>query len=301
LTAEAAPNTQRLAAFFVVATGILWGLYWVPVRALDAAGLPGAWGTLLIAGVACLVLAPFALAGARRLGTADKLALAALALGGFSFALYSIGLVYGRVAIVILLFYLTPVWSTLIGRALGWPMPWLRGAALVAGLAGLGLVLGADGGMPLPRNLGDWLGLASGFLWAVATVGIRTRETDLRAGEMAFVFAFGALAGTAVLAPILAPWPGLPQDIALEGLALPAAWTLAGGAIWWGLSMAALMWATARLEPARVGILLMSEVLVGVASAALFAGEPLGRVEMAGGALVILAAILEVWPARGRG
>lgn len=56
------------------------------------------------------------------------------------------------------------------------------------------------------------------------------------------------------------------------------------------------VWAAARLEPARVGILLMSEVLVGVIAAALFAGERLGELEAVGGALVVAAAVMEVWP-----
>jgi drug/metabolite transporter (DMT)-like permease len=58
------------------------------------------------------------------------------------------------------------------------------------------------------------------------------------------------------------------------------------------------MWATVRLEPARVGILLMTEVLVGAASAALLAHEHLARLEVIGGALVLCAGVLEVWPAR---
>ena len=62
--------------------------------------------------------------------------------------------------------------------------------------------------------------------------------------------------------------------------------------------MAALMWAATRLEPARIGILLMSEVLVGAASAALIAGEWLSWPELAGAALVLAAGILEVLPER---
>ena len=58
--------------------------------------------------------------------------------------------------------------------------------------------------------------------------------------------------------------------------------------------MIALVWATAYLEPARVGILLMSEVLVGVVSAALFAGETMAGLQWLGGALLISAAVLDV-------
>lgn len=62
--------------------------------------------------------------------------------------------------------------------------------------------------------------------------------------------------------------------------------------------MIGLMWATVRLEPARVGILLMTEVLVGAVSAAVIAQEHLSTPELVGGALVLCAALLEVWPTR---
>ena len=84
----------------------------------------------------------------------------------------------------------------------------------------------------------------------------------------------------------------VPEALRAAGLAL-----LAGG-LWWAASVAALIWAVARLDPARVGILLMAEVLVGAASAALIAGERLSAMELAGGALVLLAGVLEVWPVR---
>jgi drug/metabolite transporter (DMT)-like permease len=44
----------------------------------------------------------------------------------------------------------------------------------------------------------------------------------------------------------------------------------------------------------------MIEVLIGGVSAALLAGEHLAPMEMAGGALVLIAAVLEVWPVRQR-
>lgn len=283
-----------MATFFVVGTGSLWGFYWLPVRRLAEIGLSGAWGTLAIVATATLLLTPFAVRARRRLAGSTPVALASFALGGFAFVLYSAGLVYGRVAVVILLFFMTPVWSTLIARyVMGVSTPWLRLAAILVGLTGLGLVLGADGGLPLPRGLGDWLGLASGLLWAIASTGIRW-HADTGPGESAFVFALGACAGAAVLAPVLEPAP----SVSVAALAPAFGWVLAAGGLWWGASMACLMWATARLEPARVGILLMAEVLVGVVSAAVILGERLGPLEIAGGVLVVGAGVLEVWPVR---
>lgn len=288
-------RTTLLATAIVVGTGALWGVYWLPVRRLTEIGLPGAWGTLAIVAAAAVLLAPSALKRRRRLASSTPLALASVGLGGAAFALYSVGFVYGRVAIIILLFYLTPVWSTLIGRyVLGWHTPRMRVAAIAVGIAGLAVMLGADGEIPVPRGAGEWLALISGILWSIATTGIRTKS-DLGSGEAAFVFAVGACVTTLVLAPVLEPWP---SGIAAESLGPTLGWAVAAGGLWWGLSIASLMWATARLEPARVGILLMTEVLVGALSAAVLAGEHLGRLEIVGGALVLCAGILEVWPIR---
>lgn len=288
-------RTTLLATLIVIGTGVLWGFYWIPVRRLADMGLPGAWGSLAIVAAAALVLAPFGIRAHRQLTSADPLALASIALGGVAFVLYSVAFVYGRVAIVILMFFLTPVWSTLIGRYLmGWHTPPLRVAAIVLGLAGLVVMLGANGDMPIPRGLGEWLALISGLLWSFATTGIRSRS-ELASGPAAFVFAIGACAGALLLAPLLAPWP---EGIAQIKFGPIIGWAIAAGGLWWGLFMASLMWATARLEPARLGILLMTEVLVGALSAAILAGEHLGALELIGGAMVLCAGVLEVWPIR---
>ncbi len=288
------PSTR--ASLIVAATGALWGLYWIPVRRMAEFGLAGPWGTLAIVAAAALAIAPFALRGGR-LHNADPWALGFVALGGAAFVLYSVGFVYGRVAIIILLFFLTPVWSVLIGRfILGWSTPPARLAAIGVGLAGLAVMLAADGAAPVPRGIGEWLALLSGLLWSVATTGVRVRRR-LDARAYAFVFALGACIGALALGLVLPPPPGAQVPLRLGPAAL---WALAAGCLWWGASVAALMWATARLEPARVGLLLMSEVLVGAVSAALIAGEGLGALEILGGALVLAAGALEVWPVRRR-
>ena len=291
-------RTSLLATLVVVGTGALWGFYWLPVRALSELGLAGAWGTLAIVGAGAALLAPVAVARRHRLARADPWAVAAVALGGVSFVLYSVGFVYGRVAIIILLFYLTPVWSALIARfVMGWPTPRLRVVAIGIGLLGLGVMLGAGGEVPVPRGTGEWLALLSGLLWSISTTGMRARAV-LEPGPASFVFAGGGGLGAALLAPMLEPLPGaLPAGAAGQA----ALWALAAGGLWWAATMAGLIWAAGRLDPARVGILLMAEILVGTVSAAALAGERLSALEIAGGLLVLSAGVLEVWPVRRPG
>ena len=287
------PRATALASGIVLATGVFWGLYWLPVRGLDRIGLNGAWGTAAITLAAAILLAPVALRGGRRVA-GDRIAIASIAAGGAAFALYSIGFVYGRVAMIILLWFLSPVWSTLIGRwIMGWPTPRLRLVAIVVGLAGLVVMLGADGAVPLPRELGEWMTLVGGLLWSISTTGIRVRA-ELDPPQAAFVFACGAAVTALLLSPLLEP----PPIVADGDLAVAVGLALVTGGLWWGVSLSALMWATARLDPARVAILLMTEVLVGAVSAAVVAAETLRPLEIVGGALVLLAGALEVWPIR---
>lgn len=278
-------TTIRAATAIVAVTGALWGTYWIPVRALSDGGLPGAWGTFVIALIALLLLSPFA----PRLARADRRAVLAIAFGGIAFTLYSVAFLYGRVSITVLLFFLTPVWSTLLARfVMGWDTPFLRYVAIAVGLAGLAVITGLVGGARLAMGLGEWMGLASGVVWATASTAMRALP-PVAPFPAAFAFNSGAALSALAMAPLLAPLPPLP-GLPVIGLAALT------GAFWWGLFIAGLMWAAARLDPARTGILLMGEVLVGAATAAWLAGETLSRPELLGGALVLIAGVLEVWP-----
>ncbi|SLN11091.1 EamA-like transporter family protein [Roseivivax jejudonensis] len=288
-------QTTSLATAIVIVTGVLWGLYWLPIRSLRDAGLDGAWGTLAITSAAVLLLCPAAVLRRRHLLASNRIGLLSIALGGAAFALYSIGFVYGHVAIIILLYFLTPVWSSLFARyVMGWHTPLLRVVAIFLGLAGLYVMLSSDGGLPVPQGTGEWMALLAGGLWSIATTGMRVKSR-VEPVAAAFVFALGATVTALVVAPWLGAWPAGPD---VGGFLEPAALALATGGLWWVLSTAALMWATVRLEPARVGILLMTEVIVGAASAAVLAGEHLAPRELVGGALVLCAGVLEVWPAK---
>jgi drug/metabolite transporter (DMT)-like permease len=287
-------GTSFLASAIVLATGIFWGIYWLPVRAIAGLGLDGAWGTGAITLAAMLFLLPFALARKSALRDANLVGVASVALGGGAFALYSIGFLYGKVALVVLLWFFSPVWSVLIAKyLLRWQVPKLRLIAIAVGLCGLFIMLGGDGGIPVPGSLGEWMALIGGLLWALATAGMRLKS-QLPPAPAAFLFALGAAATSFLFAPFLEPVP----RVALSDLSTMVVNVLLTGGLWWGASIAALMWATVRLDPARVGILLMTEVIFGALTAAIFAGESLSPSEMIGGSLVILCGLLEVWPTK---
>lgn len=287
-------STTFLASAVVLGTGIFWGIYWLPVRVIAERGLDGAWGTAGITLAAALFLLPFVWTRRGSLRDANLAGLASVAFGGGAFALYSIGFLYGKVALVVLLWFFSPVWSVLIAKyILRWHVPRLRLVAIAVGLAGLFIMLGGEGGLPVPRSLGEWMAFMGGLIWAAATAGMRLKS-QIPPIPAAFVFALGAAATSFLFAPFLEPFPSM----AAPDLLIAALLALLTGGVWWGVSIAGLMWAALRLDPARVGILLMPEVILGAVTAAIFAGESLSAHEMVGGGLVILCGLLEVWPTK---
>jgi drug/metabolite transporter (DMT)-like permease len=210
---------------------------------------------------------------------------------GTAFAAYATSLLMTEVVRTLLLFYLSPVWSTLLGLALlGERLTRYRILALVLGFAGLLVVLGVGAQFPWPKNLGDWLALASGLAWAYGSLRLY-KAGAVGLMEQLFVFVLG---GFAVLA-LAAGLGGQAFGASPEASALieAAPWALLIGLLM--LPMLILtIWPAMRLSPGRVGILLMGEIVVGVASAALLAGEPFGPREIIGTLLILGAGVIEV-------
>ena len=96
--------------------GMSWGVFWLPMRLLDEIGLGGAWATLAVFATALVLLFPVIIARRRRLAAGGTSLLVTGMITGAAFALYATALVLTEVVYTILLFYLTPVWSTLLGR-----------------------------------------------------------------------------------------------------------------------------------------------------------------------------------------
>jgi len=281
----------------VLLSAVLWGTLWIPVRRMQAGEAGAAWTTALGFLLPLAVLLPAALRrgrstleGLRDVGPACFF----LALG---IALYTEGLVRGRIALVILLFYLTPVWSTLLARiVLGVPVSGRRLATLGLGLSGMLVVFGLGGGAAAPPSAGEWMGLAAGLTWAVALVGFR-REGAQRIFDL--VFAHFVFLGPLFLLAAWLPGGGA-ERFALRLEARSLVWLLVFALVW----MLPVVWLTvygaAGVEPGRFAVLLMLEIAVGLGSAALLTDEPFGLREAAGAALILGALGVEIGPPPGR-
>ena len=273
-------------------SGALWGLYWIPVRYLEARGVDAVWLTLgvFVAGLVLLVPILVRWPGARAAFT-PRMLLTGFLTGG-AFILYSIAIALTEVVNAILLFYLSPVWATVLGRfVLGERFTGTRLAALGLGLGGLWVVLGGESGVPLPRNVGDWFALAAGVAWAFGTIRVHQDTALPPVAHVTSLFVGGTVATVLVaLLPFVDPGP-LPAP-ATGPIAIVVAVAAVSVA-----SAIGILWGVRIVSPGRAGLLMMLEVVTGLASAAAFAGEPFGVVEVAGSMLIVAAAVVEVLPA----
>ena len=140
-------SSTRFASAAVFIAASVWGLYWVPLRYLEDLGVDGAWAvTLLNLPAAAPARCRRSVAMEQGIVTRSAKRLSSARLTGIGLALYASGLVFSSVVRATLLFYLTPVWATLIGMFwLGEQASWQRWAAIVGGLGGLMLLVSGGG------------------------------------------------------------------------------------------------------------------------------------------------------------
>ncbi len=290
-------RTDLLPSIAIVVGGMMWGGIWLPLRALGEAGLPAAWpGAVLYMGTA-VVLLPICVVRWRRIVAQWRVLAVCGLFTGAAFSFYSTSLILTEVVRSVLLFYLTPIWGTLLGLiVLGERLTPSRAIALAMAVTGLLVVLGIGEKVPWPQNTGDWLALLSGLAWAFGTLKLY-QAGPIAIPEQIMSFIMGSMVVTMGSIALGGPTFGglvegelliemLPWGLLAALFILPMVWLT--------------LWPSTVLTPGRIGLLLMSDVVVGVVSAAIWAGEPFGVREAVGAMLIVGAGVVEVLGGRQR-
>ncbi len=282
-------KSETLAKIAVVYSGLVWGLFWIPVRALDGAGVHGLWGSMVFYCIPGLLILPILALRWRQTVKGGWW----LVLIGLSTSVplvgYSIAILYTDVIRAMLLFYLTPIWSTILARLfLKERITPVRHVAIAMAMLGILVIFRIDERWPWPENTGDWAALIAGFSWAVASVLLRFDRGTHALEFTAQNFFWSAIAVTiAALAFGAGPPPSL---------------HLVAAQLWWLVptliavvmtGVYAALWGAPKLSPGLVGLLFMTEISVGSITAALWSGDPMGLREVTGIVLISLAGMLE--------
>lgn len=282
---------ENLAKLAAVYAGLVYGIYWIPLRALAEQGFSGVWPVVAMNVLPCVVLLSLVLIVRTSFPVRMRFHVTGF-LAGLTFVLYAAAFLYTEVVRVVLLFYLTPVWGFLLARVfIGDPITPVRWLSIGLGLCGMLVVLGVDTGIPVPRNAGDWMALAGGIIWAFASLMLLTDHQTSTLNACALFF-FWSAAGALALAAVATA----------QGLSSTPAWASVPGVLPWLVPVALLVilpagfatiYGARILNPGVVGLLFMTEISVATVTAALFAGEPFGLRELTGVILISLAGAFE--------
>ncbi|MBU1223966.1 MAG: DMT family transporter [Gammaproteobacteria bacterium] len=280
------PLQRTFAVSSLVYAATLWGLVWYPYRLLDQAGVGGIASSLFSYATPLLLLGWLhgrALHAAR----GHWLWLSALGLAaGWTNLAYVLAVLEGEVVRVLLLFYLSPLWTVLFARFLLHEKLNRAGWAVMALAAGGALaMLWQSGDWPLPRNYAEWLGLSAGVMFAASNVISRHLDGVTEGAKAVSIWA-----GVAVLTVI-----GLtlkPAELDFMAGAETATWLLLLGV---GLAIGSMTYAVqyglARVPANQAIVIFLFELVVAAVAAYFLSDERMGVQEWVGAAMIITASL----------
>lgn len=285
-------KSDKILSLIIVVSSCAWGLYWLPLRSIEQSGIVGSWSIVLVNACPLIILVPLIFFNLDKLKKYPKPIFFAGIMIGAAFTFYANGLVQTSVIRATLLFYLSPIWSTIIGIIwLNERLTIARVISIIVALIGLILLLYDFRNQETAMlNFGDFSSILSGLFWALGA-SILKKWSKLPIIPLTAIVYFSTTSLSILLAIIVykAPIPSL----ALIGQNFSTAF------IWSVIvllpSFCIIFRISQILFPGRVGILMMSEVAVAVISAKiLLPQEQMVILQWIGASAILLAGVVEI-------
>jgi drug/metabolite transporter (DMT)-like permease len=283
---QSIPLQRTLAISSLVYAAVLWGLVWYPYRLLDEAGVGGIASAFFSYALPLLLMGWLhgrALHDARgRWGWLAALGLSA----GWTNMAYVLAVLDGEVVRVLLLFYLSPLWTVLFARFLLHEKLNRAGWAVMALAAGGALtMLWQPGDWPLPANRAEWLALSAGVMFAASNVISRHLDGVTQGAKAVTVWA-GA-AGLTLVGLLLNP-----AELDFMAQAEPMTWALLiGVGLLIGSMTYAVQYGLARVPANQAIVIFLSELVVAAIAAYFLSDERMGLQEWVGAIMIITASL----------
>ena len=281
------PLQRTLAIGSLVYAATLWGMMWYPYRLLNEAGVGGIASSLLAYAAPLLV---FGWLHGRELHRARSrwLWLAALGLAaGWTNLAYVLAMLQGEVVRVLLLFFLSPLWTVVFARFLLHEKLNRAGWAVMALAAGGAMVMlwQPNGDLPLPTNRAEWLALSAGVMFALSNVISRHLGGVTEGAKSVSIWG-----GAAVLTVIgLWRYPGELDFIEQAGRGV---WLLLLGV---GLAIGSMTYAVqyglARVPANQAIVIFLFELVVAAVAAYFLSMERMGLQEWVGAIMIVAASL----------
>ncbi|ATB70727.1 hypothetical protein SJPD1_2633 [Sulfurospirillum diekertiae] len=276
-----------LPVIILLGASILWGLSWLPLKAINAMGIQGIALSFGAYGIIAMVMSP-QLWKQRALGWKHRNVMFWIALfGGGANLTFTYALINGEVIRVMVLFYLLPVWGVLGGyfflkeRIDRW-----RWVGVTAAILGAFLILGGFKIFETPPSWIDALALLSGLLFALNNLLFRFAQSVPIASKIGAMF-YGCFALAALL--LLGHIEPFFVNVGMNAWGALGAYAL----IWLLLANIGSQWGVTHMEAGRSSIIIIMELITAAISATIIAGETMDLREYIGGFLILSAALIE--------
>lgn len=289
-------NAHPIAIGGLLYGAFIWGIIWYPYRLFAEEGVGGLLASLLTYGAASSIALLF---GYRfwsklRVLPAGMLPLALAA--GWTNVAYILAVLSGEVVRVMLLFYLSPVWTLFLAHFWLKEHTNLKGVMVILlALCGAFVMLFNPNAalpwwqqLPLPQISAEWWALSAGMGFAISNV-ITRRSTHLNLVHKSFAVWVGGVVLSAVMLLLLSAPSDLTFDITHSNVVLTIVIALM-------LISATILvqYGVTRIPATRAAVIFLFELVVAAVAAYYLAGEKLSWNEWFGGAFIMLASVLSV-------
>ena len=280
-------NTTNLSAVFAcLVAATLWGLYWIPLRFLEKSGISGLWASVLIYFVSFLFIFPrFYTLRADFYASKTLYTLLALFAGWTNLG-FVLALLEGEVVRVMILFYLSPVWATLLAFFILKERLKKRNIfALFLAVAGVFLISWhPEIEFMKSFNRADLYAISSGFAFAITNILVRKIGGLTHAVKMCSSW-FGVIliAGCGILLtqdsfPIITLNNFLLIGVLGFPLMMIMTWTA--------------QYAVSNLPIYLSSVLFLFEIIVGAVSAVMLANELITVIQFIGVGMILSAGLI---------
>lgn len=273
-----------LPVFSLLFSASLWGVFWYPLRIMEEAGINGLWSTLLIYLGTLPVLLYFLRGHTSEIARSPFLLMGIALASGWCNTAFILAILDGNVVRVLLLFYLSPLWATLLG--------WFflkehihRSTLMVLlfALTGAGIMLWRpETGLPFPHDTSDWLALSSGLAFAISNAFIR-KAHRVAVNTKTAISWLGAIILAGIFITITSTPLGTPSILAMGS-------AFVFGALIMTTMTLAVVYGVSNMPLHRSAVILLFEIVAGAISSLLLTNEVITFHEWLGGSFVILAA-----------
>lgn len=276
----------RFAVLVLFLSSAGWGLTWMPIKALSNMGLDGMHLVFTAFFSGALLSLPWLFKQRAHWQKKVSLMVMIALAGGFANASFQTAIYHGDVIRVMILFYMLPIWSVIGGRVfLGEKIDAVRIFAVLLSLSGAFVILDIGHTSWAGVSNVDLLAIGSGLGLAATNILFRfTQDIPVMSKVCAMFIGCTVLIGLSLM--VFTTAASLPDNNAVF-------WAVAYGALWLTLITTGTQWGVTQMDAGRSAVIIVVELVVAVASAALIVTGELATFEIFGGLMVLSAALLE--------